>query len=83
MTATPLTRVVFGRNSTMTSPRREKLNAADSALAQWYQHRFATGGSRQRRIGIVALARKLLIALSRYVDQAIVPEGARLKVTLA
>jgi transposase len=56
---------------------------ADSALAQWYQRRFATGGSRQRRIGIVALARKLLIALWRYVDQAIVPEGARLKVTLA
>jgi hypothetical protein len=48
-----------------------------------YQRRFATGGSRQRRIGIVALARKLLIALWRYVDQAIVPEGARLKVTLA
>jgi transposase len=33
--------------------------------------------------GIVALARKLLIALWRYVDQGIVPEGARLKVTLA
>ena len=55
----------------------------DSALAQWYQRRFATGGSRQRRIGIVALARKLLIALWRYVDHAIVPEGARLKVTVA
>ena len=52
-----------------------------SVLSQWYQRRFATGGSRQRRIGIVALARKLLIALWRYVDQAIVPEGARLKVT--
>jgi transposase len=39
---------------------------ADSALAQWYQRRFATGGSRHRRIGIVALARKLLIALWRY-----------------
>ena len=56
---------------------------SESALAQWYQRRFATGGSRQRRIGIVALARKLLIALWRYVDQAIVPEGARLKVTVA
>jgi transposase len=55
----------------------------DSALAQWYQRRFATGGSRQRRIGIVALARKLLIALWHYVDHGIVPEGARLKVTLA
>jgi transposase len=56
---------------------------SDSALAQWYRRRFATGGSRQRRIGIVAVARKLLIALWRYVDQAIVPEGARLKVALA
>ena len=37
----------------------------------------------KRRIGIAALARKLLIALWRYVDQAIVPEGARLKVTVA
>jgi len=56
---------------------------SDSALARWYQRRFATGGSRQRRIGIVALARKLLIALWQYVDHGIVPEGARLKVTLA
>jgi transposase len=55
----------------------------DSALAQWYQRRFASGGSRLRRIGIVALARKLLIALWRYVDQGIVPEGARLKSILA
>jgi transposase len=55
----------------------------DSALTQWYQRRFATGGSRQRRIGIVALARKLLIALWHYVDHGIVPEGARLKVAVA
>jgi transposase len=55
----------------------------DRALAQWYQRRFASGGSRLRRIGIVALARKLLIALWRYVDQGIVPEGARLKSILA
>ena len=33
-----------------------------SALAQWYQRRFGDGGRRMRRIGIVALARKLLIA---------------------
>ena len=38
-----------------------------SALSQWYQRRFAGGGARMRRIGIVALARKLLIALWRYV----------------
>ena len=34
-----------------------------SALSQWYQQRFAGGGPRMRKIGIVALARKLLIAL--------------------
>jgi transposase len=50
-----------------------------SALAQWYQRRFAGGGSRMRRIGIVALARKLLIALWRYVDQGVLPDGAVLK----
>ena len=37
----------------------------DSALSQWYQQRFGGGGKRLRRIGIVALARKLLIALWR------------------
>jgi transposase len=50
-----------------------------SALSQWYQARFATGGPRLRRIGIVALARKLLVALWRYVDQDVVPEGAVMK----
>jgi len=50
-----------------------------SALTLWYQRRFAGGGPRMRRIGIVALARKLLIALWRYVDQDLVPEGAVLK----
>lgn len=51
----------------------------DSALSQWYKRRFATGGARMRRIGIVALARKLLIALWRYVETGRVPEGALLK----
>ena len=50
-----------------------------SALTRWYRERFATGGSRQRRIGIVAVARKLLIALWRYLDTGVVPEGAMLK----
>jgi transposase len=36
-----------------------------------------------RRIGIVALARKLLIAVWRYVDAGIVPEGAMLKAVAA
>lgn len=51
----------------------------DSALTQWYQRRFASGGPRARRIGIVALARKLLIALWRYSEYGIVPAGAVLR----
>ena len=51
----------------------------DSALAQWYQQRFGGGGKRLRRIGIVALARKLLIALWRYLETGTIPDGAQLK----
>lgn len=54
-----------------------------SALAQWYHQRFAQGGPRLRRIGIVALARKLLVALWHYVDHGILPEGAVLKTATA
>jgi len=49
-----------------------------SALSQWYQRRFASGGLRMRRIGIVALARKLLIALWRYLEDGVMPQDARL-----
>jgi len=49
-----------------------------SALTRWYQAHFGKG-KRARRIGIVALARKLVIALWRYVTRGIVPEGAILK----
>ena len=48
----------------------------DSALTQWYQGKFGRGSRRLRRIGIVALARKLLIALWRYVEHGEIPEGA-------
>lgn len=50
-----------------------------SALTQWYDARFAGGGPRARRIGIVALARKLWIALWRFVTQGVLPDGAVLK----
>ena len=50
-----------------------------SALTQWYHAHFGTG-KRARRIGIVALARKLVIALWRYVTHGVVPAGAILKV---
>lgn len=50
-----------------------------SALTLWYQQRFGGGGPRARRIGIVALARRLWIALWRYVTQDVLPVGAVLK----
>ncbi len=50
-----------------------------SALARWYEARFGQGSSRVRRIGIVALARRLLIELWRYLETGVVPEGAVLK----
>lgn len=50
----------------------------DSALTRWYRQRFGEG-KRARRIGIVALARQLLIALWRYATSGLVPAGAVLK----
>jgi transposase len=49
-----------------------------SALTVWYRATFGRG-KRTRKIGIVALARKLLIALWRWATQEIVPRGAVLK----
>jgi transposase len=46
-----------------------------SALTRWFRDRFGLG-KRARRIGIVAVARKLTIALWRYVTSGTVPEGA-------
>jgi len=51
----------------------------DSQLSRWYRDRFAGGNSRVRRIGIVALARKLLLELWRYLETAVPPQGAVLK----
>jgi len=50
-----------------------------SKLSRWYMERFANGGKRMRRIGIVAVARKLLIDLWRYLEYGVVPEGARVR----
>jgi transposase len=49
----------------------------DSTLTRWFFSRFGQG-RRQRRIGIVAVARKLLIALWRYLEREEIPPGARL-----
>ena len=51
----------------------------ESKLSRWFEERFAAGGKRMRRIGIVAVARRLLIDLWRYLEKDIVPEGAVLK----
>ena len=55
----------------------------DSALTQWFNRRFAAGGKRMRRVGIVALARRLAIALWRYLQHGEIPAGALLKPTAA
>jgi transposase len=49
-----------------------------SALSQWYRRRFGQG-KRARRVGIVAVARRLVIALWRYVTAGVIPDGAILK----
>jgi len=51
----------------------------NSNLSQWYQRRFGSGGKRMRRIGIVAMSRRLMIDLWRYLERGIVPSGAVLK----
>src|SRR5262245_14340338 len=51
----------------------------ESALSQWFTRRFAGCGKRMRRIGIVALARRLVIALWRYLEDGVIPAGAKLK----
>lgn len=47
-----------------------------SELSQWYRRRFAGRGKAAQRIGIVAVARKLLIALWRYLRDGALPAGA-------
>jgi transposase len=48
-----------------------------SKLTRWFQDRFAGGGKRMRRVGIVAVARQLLIDLWRLLEQGRIPEGAQ------
>jgi transposase len=55
---------------------------SQSELSRWYQRRFGSG-KRSRKVGIVALARKLLVALWRYVTKGQVPAGATLKPGIA
>ena len=50
-----------------------------SKLSRWYCERFGHGSKRMRKVGIVAVARRLLIDLWRLVEFGVVPEGARFK----
>jgi transposase len=50
-----------------------------SRLSRWYNERFSCGGPRARKIGIVALARHLLIELWRFLKDGTMPDGALLK----
>jgi transposase len=50
-----------------------------SDLSRWFWERFGHSSKRMRKIGIVALARKLLIALWRYLEFGEIPAGAQLK----
>jgi transposase len=54
----------------------------ESELTKWYEKKFSQGSKRIRKIGIVALARKLMIELWRYLETGAVPEGAVLKTRL-
>lgn len=51
-----------------------------SELAEWFRKRVGTLSGRTRRIAIVAMARKLLIALWRYVETGVIPAGAEIRV---
>ena len=51
----------------------------DSELTKWFNERYRIAGKRSRRVGIVAVARRLLIALWRYVQFGEVPAGAHFK----
>jgi transposase len=50
-----------------------------SKLSRWYMERFGGGGKRMRRIGIVAMARKLLIDFWLYLEHGVIPDGALLR----
>ena len=51
----------------------------DSALARWFAQRCGDAGKRSRRVAIVAVARRLAIALWRYLKEGEIPAGARMK----
>jgi len=59
-----------------TSQQGELRYQPEGELTKWHEDRFGHGSRRIQRIGIVALARKLLIELWRYLETGAIPEGA-------
>jgi hypothetical protein len=51
-----------------------------SELARWYRQRFSEKAGRSRKVGVIALARKLATALWRFLEQGLVSNGAKLKI---
>ena len=51
----------------------------ESALSCWFRERFGGGGTRVRRIGMVAVARQLLLARWRFLETGVFPAGAERK----
>ncbi len=51
----------------------------ESKLTRWFEERFGGAGKRVRRVGIVALARRLLIDMWKFLETGALPEGAQLK----
>lgn len=68
-----------GRWRTMEVAWRWVRDQPESALRCWFRERFGGGGKRLRRIGIVAVARTLLMALGRFLETGGLPEGAALQ----
>lgn len=54
----------------------------NSKLSLWFNARFANGGKKARKVGIVAVARRLLIELWKYLETGALPEGAELKASM-
>ena len=47
-----------------------------SALSHWFKERVTRDGSRGKKTTLVALARKLLVALWKFVSSGVITEGA-------
>ncbi len=55
------------------------MHQPDSAISQWFHERVGDAKGRVRRIAIVAVARKIIVALWRFLETGLVPDGARLR----